>query len=324
MALSGGQKQPEQFKEPKDYLETPEVANDNEKPKLKLAVDNTAKFEEAERKLRTNKLEKLPANIKMLRSFAVDYQRELKDLGESPRICVLHSKKHVEASLVETGIFKDADILYLEDTKGKAGMMGRLGVDAEKRNPEKQLLDEPVDIMIAFYDEDAEASAKFTKNIKRGGWLLCRGDMAAELLQNGSEFKYQGKLQDDPLNRSEKSTRELNWEEAVGNDSEFQSSSEEVKDGSRLATYDKAVAALRAAGRPTGEQSGNVLGNYKQFIEDLLKDKNAKVDYERGIITYTTESGEKIEVEIELPMSDANRDKIVVLQRRRAGEARGA
>ena len=306
------------------------ASTEEEKNGPVLAAANDAAFEKKYgemppeiRKLRSDRIRRFQHNVNMFNSFRVIFRRELSGLGKAPEIAVANPRLHAEASFAFKNI-RAARVRYFVGTRQEEEHYKRLGMEAEKVDPELQLLDAPVGILIALY-EGANATWRLARNVELNGWLICRGEVAQELLETG-HFKQMGTLdaQGGILMRSEKNKEPLRWEEAVRDDPEFKTASKKIDPEGRIATYEGAIAMLEATGRYTGEKSGNVLDNVKAFLRDVLDGKilYATVDRESDTITFKTpEMKKSLEIGIDLPVSKMNLDKIVVLKKKREGEA---
>ena len=272
------------------------------------------------RKLSLDKVKIFHTYVKVLDAFKTDYKKILNHFGSEPTISVLGSGDHAEINFV----FKGAKITNLVESESEAAYRERLGVHSEKFNPITQLSGEPVDIMIAFYEDDAEPSVKFEKNIQHGGLLLCRAKMAKELLEEGANFKFLGTLNEqESLNRSEKSSRTDYWKQGVKTDAEFEAASSKVTARSSLVTYEDAIATMHAAKWPSGEKSNSVLENYRELIKTARENPDSKIDEERGTITYKDPSMEEpVVIKTEFPFGEVGDGLIFVLQKRRAFEPR--
>lgn len=255
------------------------------------------------------------SNVKLLDDFRIRYRRELHEYGGNPKMAVLNPGRHVEIQFV----FKNAEVFGLVETEAEADAMEALGIPTKKCNPETHLMEERVDVMFAFYDEDAEATRKFVKNIASGGLLLCRGTMAKELLEDSSTFKPMGTLQKTAgAPQIEKSRRKDYWEHRVGSDAAFKAA--KIPHGSATASYDEAIAALKAAGKPTGKKTHHVLENYKRLVEEAMADSGSAADEESGTISYkNAEMENAIELKTELPFGAVDDRIIFVLKKRKMG-----
>ncbi|MBI4068552.1 hypothetical protein HY413_04090 [Candidatus Kaiserbacteria bacterium] len=305
------------------------AANDNKKLERDAANDDLEKdTQELEkrfgtipdtiRKLGTGpRLNIFKGNVKLLDDFRIRFRHELHEYGEKPKIAVLKPERHAEVQFA----FKNAEVVGLAETRAEANMMESLGVPTMKFNPETQIMKERVDIMFAFYDEDARATWKFVKNIAPGGLLVCRGKMASELLQNSSDFKAMGTLDKSGGTPDvEKSRREDYWKHRVDSDAKFKAASEKLPSGGDMVTYDEAIEALRSAHRPTGEKSNHVLENYKALLEDAMADAGSAVNSEDGTITYKSAEMEKPKkFKINLPFGDVDDSVIFILKKRKMG-----
>lgn len=304
------------------------AANENKRFDLNAANDNfdkdTQEFEEkfgtipdAIRKLGSGpRLQIFRSNVRLLDDFRSQYKREIAHLGEKPTMAVLNPGRHVEVQFV----FTKADVCGLVETKAQAAAMEALGVPTKKCDPETHLMDEKVNVMFAFYDEDAEATWKFVRNIKAGGLLLCRGGMAKDLLENSSDFKALGTLQKTGgAPDIEKSRREDYWEHAVKTDAEFKAASEKLPPDSTMITYKEAIAALDAADKPTGEKTQQVLENYKALLNEAMEN-GGTVNDETGMITYTPPGAkEPLELKTDPPLGSVDGSIIFILRKRKMG-----
>ena len=270
---------------------------------------------EAIRKLGSGpQLDIFQSNVKMFDAFKVRFSREIARFGERPKMAVLNQGRHVEIQFV----FKNADVVGLVETKAEAEMMERLGVPTKKLNPETQLLDEPVDIMFAL-DEDADATRKFIRNIVPGGLLLCRGKMAASLLQESSAFKNMGILDKKHGPAHLEKTRRRNfWKQSVKDDPAFKAASEKLPPGSEAVTYREAIAALDAAGRPTVEGSGHVLDDYMDLLDLAMEDEGSIINEDAGTITYKRADMKRaIILKTEPPLGDDVDDNVIFILKKR-------
>ncbi|MBI2612434.1 hypothetical protein HYW59_01295 [Candidatus Kaiserbacteria bacterium] len=304
------------------------IANDNKKFERDAVNDNldkdTQEFEkqfgtipDTVRKLGSGPhLNIFKSNVKLLDDFRVQYKRELAQFGEQPRMAVVNPGRHVEAQFV----FKNADIFGLVETQAEADAMEKLGVPTKKCDPETHLMDDRVDVMFAFYDESAEATWKFCRNIAAGGLLLCRGPMAKEILENSGDFRAIGTLQKGaPAAQVEKSRREDYWEHAVKTDAEFKAASEKLPPGGTMVTYREAIDALNAANKPTGEKTQQVLDNYKALLKEATENGGTMND-ETGTITYTPAGAkEPLKWKTDLPLGTVDDSIVFVLKKRKMG-----
>jgi len=271
-------------------------------------------------KLRTNKVEVLGRYKKMLESFRIDYKHELQLLGEKPRIVVLGAGDHAEVNVV----FENAEVTNYVDSSREAEYRSTLGTPSEKFKLGAQLPTEPAHILIAFYDEEATSKGgrfDFERQIAHGGILLCKGKMAAELLEE-SAFEFMGTLTGQGgFEHSQKSKRTDYWEVAVKNDAEFVEASANLKPNSSMMSYDEAIDALHAAKMPTGESHNKVLANYRELYELAQNDPASTLD-DNGNIHYKHAEMEKSVVLKKPPFGTVDDNLIFVLKKRRPGEAR--
>ncbi|RJR14030.1 hypothetical protein C4585_00990 [Candidatus Parcubacteria bacterium] len=278
------------------------AAHDNE------AVEDIELEKKIDEKIRAFPHLKLDRNkVRMFNAFKIGFKNEL---PSDPTVVVFGAERHVEVNIVFD------NVLNLEETLSATKLLKSHGVEAKKLNPERQSLPEDASIFIAP-DEDTRATRRFIKNIARRGWLLCRANMAAHLLQTSNKFKCLGTLSDESGRHLSKSRREDYWEYTVGSDAEWKAASEhEGEDGAEFVTYDEAVEALRNTGRATGETSGHVLENYKRLLEEARGSGEQDSGGDEETITYKNDTMKQaIELKFILPLNHEHKDRLFILKR---------
>ena len=253
------------------------------------------------------------SNVMMFHDFKVRFNRVL---PKNPNIVVLNPKHHVEMQVA----FKNSTVTYLESTQRQAEWWQKFDLDAAKFDLESQKLPgkAEVDIFVAINDEDLRASEKLLGNIREGAWLLCRSDLALSLIETGN-FTCKGTLdKEHGQPHVGEGWSEEDWKYAVQTDAEFIEASKKLPSGSKFVSYEEAKAALMAAGKPTGEKSGQVLDNYKELLRNTKSGNVVKTSEKAD----STEEGDApvkslSEPKRELPFGKHNSDEIFVLKRKR-------
>ena len=267
-------------------------------------------------KLRSDPRAKIDhGDVMMFHDFKLRFNRVL---PKNPNIVVLNPDHHFEMQVA----FQNGVFTYLEDTKQKADWLQDLGLDAVKLELDSQKLPgkAEVDIIVAVNDKDIRGSEKLLGNIREGCWVLCLSDLARSLIETGN-FTCEAMLDSEHGGpHIERSGDDDHWEYAVKTDAEFKSASEKLPSDSKFVTYEEAKAALTAAGRKTGEKSGQVLESYKQFLRDTGPDGTLKSSDEAGTAGNEEEAVKKIPgLKRELPLGDNTTGKILALRRKRRG-----
>src|SRR3989338_10974426 len=253
------------------------------------------------------------SNVMMLHDFKVRFNRVL---PKNPNIVVFNPKHHVEMQVV----FKNSNVRYLEGTSQQAEWWKKLGLEAAKFDLESQKLPgkAEVDIFVAINDEDLRASEKLLGNIREGAWLLCRSDLALSLIETGN-FTCKGTLdKEHGQPQVGEGWSEEDWRYAVQTDAEFIEASNKLPSGSKFVSYKEAKTALVAAERDTGEESGQVLDNYKQLLKDTRSGNAVMTGEKTGPTEKTDEPAKNLpKLKDELPFGKHSPDEIFVLKRKR-------
>ncbi len=183
------------------------------------------------------------------------------------RILMVNTGTNVSAQEV----FPDSKITYIEEDRGAAKRLARVGLDAHKANFRRR---ESHDLdfgeedahdgfdLVVILDPNAEPTPGFLTNIKGEGWVLCRARMAGALRATG-DYEIMGVIDKDggTAPTLAKGSHGEMWGE-VTSDSEFQA----AKETPGMATYDDAVKALTDTDMRVRE--GQVLSDYRKLLEE--------------------------------------------------------
>lgn len=194
---------------------------------------------------------------------------------------------------------------FIESTGARAHFLDARGYDAQKKNAEKYVADEPSDVVIVL-DEDIQATHKFLKNVERKGYLICRTDMAVGALRSG-KFEFKGVLTVSGDRWTHAPSKEYN---TVQTDAQFREA-QNVKDA---VSYEEAKGTLEKLGRSTN----NVLEQYQKLINEILALEENKSAIEDGetMFTFTdTRNGRTAEVNTVLPRVNGDDNDICILKK---------
>jgi hypothetical protein len=194
-----------------------------------------------------------------------------------PNLRILMVNTGTNVSVQE--VFPDSKITYIEEGRGGAKRLARVGLDAHKadfRREKSRDLDfgekdahDGFDVVVIL-DPDAEPTPGFLTNIKGEGWILCRARMAGALRATG-DYEVMGVIDKNggvgPT--LAKGTHGEMWGE-VTDDKEFKA----AKETPGVATYDDAEKALTDAEMRVRE--GHVLSDYRKLLEESTRSAGLK------------------------------------------------
>lgn len=242
---------------------TPEPENEKKKETLRFRKDTSVEMH--------------APGIKALEAFK---QRFLLGKKNIPDLKILMVNTGNDVSVMD--VFPESKITFVEETRGDAERLTRLGLHAFKADYRvRQEFSDPgsdenikggFDVVVIL-DPNAEPSPKFLTTIKGEGWILCRARMAGALRGTG-DYEVKGVIgRDGPAPTLAKGPHGEMWGE-VTTDKEFMGMS--GKKTPDVVTYDEAIGALKAAGMEEKEVK-NIVAR-ERVLEEYRKLLNKKSD----------------------------------------------
>ena len=206
------------------------------------------------------------------------------------------------ASLVEGWEGPEGFAEFVADTGAEVDFLNAHGFEANKIDLEHHLAKKASDVVLVL-DDEIEATDKFLKNVKRKGFLICRGEMAIEAMESG-DFDQKGVL---TIVGGEWTYTESREYDVVQTDEEFKKAK-----SPGAVSYKEARETLIKLGKPTD----NVFEEYQNLIKEAREKQEDGSVEENGDerLFYTDANGTKIEIK-GLPRKRVSDEDVYILRK---------
>ena len=212
------------------------------------------------------------------------------------------------ASLIQRWEVPKGFATFVAETGAETSFLKAHGYNATNINVELYPVGTEESDVVFVLDKNIKPTHKFLQNVERGGYLVCRTDMAASAMQSG-KFDFKGIL---TVSGGEWTHVESKEYDTVQTNEQFEKAQAQHVQGT--VSYREAEKTLRALGKP----ADNVLEEYKELIEEIRTSEEHGAAFKRGetIFKLPGLNGFSVEVNSTLPRMNGTNDDIFTLKKK--------